>query len=63
MVTDRYRGVSMGYTVVNNFNMKLVTCASVTQQVGRRQPHIAIEIRSNMVFRIGMQSFLESFTE
>ena len=22
----------MGYTVVNNFNMKLVTCASVTQQ-------------------------------
>ena len=52
----------MGYTVVNNLNMKLVTCASVTQQVGRRQPHIAIEIRSNMVFRIGMQSFLESFT-
>ena len=32
MVTDRYRGVTMGYTVVNNFNMKLVTCASVRQQ-------------------------------
>ena len=22
----------MGYTVVDNFNLKLVTCASVTQQ-------------------------------
>ena len=32
MVTDDYRGVTMGYRVVNNYNMKLFTCASLTQQ-------------------------------
>ena len=32
MVTDDYRGVTMGHRVVNNYNMKLFTCASLTQQ-------------------------------
>ena len=30
--TDDYRGVAMGYRVVNNYNMKLFTCTSLTQQ-------------------------------
>ena len=32
MVTDDYRGVAMGYRVVNSYNMKLFTCTSLTQQ-------------------------------
>ena len=32
MVTDDYRGVAMGYRVVNNYNLKLFTCTSLTQQ-------------------------------
>ena len=32
MVTDDCRGVAMGYRVVNNYNLKLFTCTSLTQQ-------------------------------
>ena len=32
MITDDYRGVAMGYRVVNNYNMKLFTFTSLTQQ-------------------------------
>ena len=67
MVTDGYRGVTIGYRVVNKYNIKSFTCASRTQQklMSRlgiaRQPPITIEIRSNIVFTIGMQNFLEVF--
>ena len=32
MVTHEYRGVAMGHRVVKNYNMKLFTCTSLTQQ-------------------------------
>ena len=32
MVRDGYRGDIIGYRVVNNYNMKLITCPSRAQQ-------------------------------
>ena len=48
MVRDGYRGVTIGYRVVNKYNIKSFTCASRTQQklMSRlgiaRQPPITI---------------------
>ena len=48
MVKDGYRRVTIGYGVVNNYNIKLFTCASHAQQklISRlgiaRQPRITI---------------------